>query len=85
MYLVFKNENDNFGDFYNILWGKQINDFVYIFLLMFVTYINLDNFDDESSTYYVFQSFFSNNVFIFLILINISNQNYLSNEIVLCY
>ena len=79
MYLVFKNENDNFGDFYNILWGKQINDFVYIFLLMFVTYINLDNFDDESSTYYVFQSFFSNNVFIFLILINISNQNYLSN------
>ena len=52
---------------------------------MFVTYINLDNFDDESSTYYVFQSFFSNNVFIFLILINISNQNYLSNEIVLCY
>ena len=85
MYLVFKNENDNFGDFYNILWGKQINDFIYIFLLMFVTYINLDNFDDESSTYYVFQSFFSNNVFIFLILINISNQNYLSNEIVLCY
>ena len=85
MYLVFKNENDNFGDFYNILLGKQINDFIYIFLLMFVTYINLDNFDDESSTYYVFQSFFSNNVFIFLILINISNQNYLSNEIVLCY
>jgi hypothetical protein len=85
MYLVFKNENDNFWDFYNILLGKQVNVFIDIFLLMWVTYINLDNFDEESAIYYVFQSFFSNNDFIFLILINISNQNYLSNEIVLCY
>ena len=85
MYLVFKNENDNFWDFYNILLGKQVNVFIDIFLLMWVTYINLDNFDEESAIYYVFQSFFSNNDFIFLILINISNQNYLSNEIVICY
>ena len=38
-------------DFYNILSGKQVNDFVDIFLLMFDTYINLDNFDDESKKF----------------------------------
>ena len=38
-------------DFYNILSGKQVNDYVDIFLLMFETYINLDNFDDESEKF----------------------------------
>ena len=38
-------------DFYNILSGKQVNDFVDTFLLMFETYINLDNFDDESKKF----------------------------------
>ena len=36
-------------DFYNILSGKQSNDFIDIFLVLFNAYINLENYDDEDN------------------------------------
>jgi hypothetical protein len=36
-------------DFYNILSGKQSNDFIDIFLILFNAYINLENYDDEDN------------------------------------
>ena len=36
-------------DFYNILSGKQSNDFIDIFLVLFNAYINLENYDEEDN------------------------------------
>ena len=38
-------------DFYNILSGKQVNDYIDTFLILFNAYINLESFDDENKKF----------------------------------